>query len=344
MKTSPGAFLMLVASVLLGAILANAAMPYVFAVAPNDMARSRTLLAALEDPPTPPVVCVFGNSVVMSGVDTRQLGKGLAGEPETWNLGTTGQSLLEGALYYQDLPNSVQVVVQCVAAGDFESEVTVSPNKYNALFMYGYRPSQNTLRMVEEHATRTSFEQLCRSELANRFQSRWAIRAAIDTELRQILRRDLALDKVVKDLYFPAVGHTRVSRRVVEGLLREYLHPREPGFHPNEQFVASVLELDRICREQERRFVLVVLPSRSEIREHLGEPFLKGLDDFCSQLHDEHGIITINAVDLFREDDVFVDVHHLDKVGAEKLTAYLANELERRGACSSIHPNSSSSR
>jgi len=345
MTISPRSFLILSASVAVGVVLADAWMPRVFRSIPTDMARSEILLDALAASPKPPSVCVFGNSVIMSGIDTRRLSQSLAGQPEVWNLSSSGQSLLESFLYYQELPDSVRVVVQCVFASAFDDKLDVRADKYCAFYMYGYRPSSETLRIVERCASDEAFRDITQPEAVQRFRSRWVVRAVVDSGLRRLLRSDLALARATTDLYFPCIGHKRISPAAAQHTIRSELASREPGFHPNENLLPFLLEMQSACRAKGRRFVLVIVPWRTEFSEHYGEPFLRGLEDYCAQLRREHGLEVVNAIDLFDgANEVFVDEAHLDGTGAERFTAHLAKELERLDICSSIRRSSSSSR
>ena len=59
---------------------------------PTDISRIGVLLEALRDAPEQPEVLVFGNSIVMSGIDAAQLGAELPDHPRAWNFASTGQS------------------------------------------------------------------------------------------------------------------------------------------------------------------------------------------------------------------------------------------------------------
>jgi len=105
-------FLVLTFAVGVGILLAHFCMPTLFRALPTDMSRTAVILDALDESPLHPEVCVLGNSIVMNGVDTRQLSEALPGRPEAWNLSSSGQSLFESFLLYQELPESVMQVVQ----------------------------------------------------------------------------------------------------------------------------------------------------------------------------------------------------------------------------------------
>ena len=84
------------------------------------------------------------------------------------NLGTTGQTLAESLLLYQELPASVRVVIQAVNPVDLLARPRIPAQKYNALFMYGYRPTAGTSACVHDILNDEPVTPIDRSELRGR--------------------------------------------------------------------------------------------------------------------------------------------------------------------------------
>ena len=103
--------LMLLSAVIIGLGFGSLGVPALRKI-PNDLQRTSVILRALKS--RRPAVVVFGDSVIMNGVDAAIISAQLPGSPQVLNLSSTGQTLAESYLYYQELPRSVQTVVQAV--------------------------------------------------------------------------------------------------------------------------------------------------------------------------------------------------------------------------------------
>jgi uncharacterized protein YjiS (DUF1127 family) len=337
-------FLILTAAIGVGAVIAGYCMSFLFPMVPSSMTRSRVILDALKEPSKPPSVCVFGNSVVMSGIDARQLSADLPGHPEVWNLSSGGQDLFEGFLYYQQLPETVNVIVHCIFACTLEHELVIDATKYNAFHMHGYRPNSTTREVTERFASFQAWHYMQRSDWRNRIESRWVLRSMIDVEIRGMLRRDIAVARATEDLYFPSIGDQKVPRDTFERQMHAITPPRgSPELRVPDETTGFLLRLDELCRARGATLVLVLLPRHPEFREYLGERFLRGLDRYCNRLRNQHGLAVINCIDIFGEDR-FVDACHIDEVGARLFSANLASRSEILDACCSTRRNSLSSR
>ena len=142
-------FVTLSVFVMVGCVIGHYLMSSLFRACPNSMKRAQVLIDSINSPgEKQPEICIFGNSVVMSGVDAKLVSKGLRGEPETWNLSSSAQGPLEGFLYFQDEPESTKVIVQCVYIHALEKEPGIGANKYNSICMYGLRPNEATRDIV----------------------------------------------------------------------------------------------------------------------------------------------------------------------------------------------------
>lgn len=140
--------LMLVTSLLAGVATALAVMPIVFRNTPTDISRIGVLLDALRDSDESPEVMVFGNSIVMSGIDAVQLGSELPARPLAWNLASTGQSLAESAMITRELPASARIAIYATPLRPDVRKVPLHSQKGNAYYLYGFRPSDETLQML----------------------------------------------------------------------------------------------------------------------------------------------------------------------------------------------------
>ena len=335
----------LLLSTLAGVAFSYLLLPSFFRVVPNDLSRLSRILAALHSPNSHPKVCFFGNSVVMNGIDGGRLSKLLPGQPEVWNLSSTGQQLFESVLLQQDLPDSTEVVVQGIFANTMERPPSISRNKYNALVMYGFRPNRQTLEWADRFLPDDSRRYIRASPWQHRFDARWALRSGFDTSLRTLMRRDLTVERAEQDLYYPRAYTRKVDNKALRVQLEGFISLHPPGeFRPDPQMEALIAELARRYRQRGIRFVLWILPRHPEYRRcALGEAFERDLAQYLSYLEQTYGFTVVNSLNALPAER-FVDGSHPDDLGAELLSQLLGAKLKELEVCSSTRPNSSSYR
>jgi len=180
--------------ILSGAAATLALMPSIVRVSRDDTSRLCAILDALHSRPAPHLV-LFGNSVGMSGVDTRQLGG--------WNLCSPAQTLGESQRLQRELPKNVNVVVQLVTPLQLAADYGIEPDHENAI------------RLCSGTAT-----------FADRVYARRHVRAAIEGLARDLLRRERS---DLQDLYFSASNRTGgwPAEERFAALARGRLPPRE---------------------------------------------------------------------------------------------------------------------
>lgn len=335
----------LLLSTLMGAVIAYLLLPSLFRAMPNDLSRLGKILVVLHSPRSQPKICFFGNSVVMNGIDGRRLSQLLPGRPEVWNLGGTGQQLWESVLLQQELPGSVEVVVQGVFADTLEQPPSIPKNKYNALVMYGFQPSQQTLEWADRFLTDDARRYIHTQPFRYRFDARWAIRSWFDTCLRGLVRRDLTIARAEQDLYYPRAYTRKVNEKTLRAQLQGFisLHPRAE-FHPDPRTEALIGELARNYRRRGIRYVLWILPRHPEYqRRALGKTFTQRLTEYLTRLEQTYGVSVVNSLNALPAER-FVDGSHPDEQGADLLCQSMVAKFKETQICFSTRSNSSSFR
>ena len=315
---------------ILGVIVACVGMPILVPRLPTDMARTSFILQSLKEPSPAPSICVFGSSVVMAGVDARRISESLPGEPVVWNLSSGGQALYEGFLFHQEVPPSVKVIVQCLNASHFEREPQVPRNKYNAFYMYGYRPDVSTREATKRYASRDVRQCMGQSDMQHRFEARWMVRSALDAAIRRMMRPDLDIRRMERDLVFPGPwnNNRKVPPKVLQRSLRIHCKPRpDPGFHVESRTTNFLLFANDTCRARGIRLLLVITPLRSEFREQFDESYRRQLDTYLNDLREQHDLLVIDCYNLV-EDDLYVDHCHFNQTGAWVFSDFIASTLK----------------
>ncbi|HEB91514.1 MAG TPA: hypothetical protein ENI85_18205, partial [Deltaproteobacteria bacterium] len=188
---------------------------------PTDLQRLGVLIQSLKDGHPRPELVVFGNSVVMSGIDAEQLARSLPTVSIGWNCASTGQTETEAFLLSQEMPDTVRLAIYGLQIRPGEEEQPLHPQKYNTLFMYGFRPTQETRAELISIFGSSVEDVLNRSELGQIFDSRWALRQFIDTFSRRLLRPDLSLDRATFDLFHPQTYSKRIDEETTAKLIRK---------------------------------------------------------------------------------------------------------------------------
>lgn len=308
------AVLLLLAS-LAGAAAALAALPAIFAGLPNDHARYRTIVRLLST--TRPEIVVFGDSRGEAAVDARILTRELPGHPLAFNLCTPAQRLTETLLLADALPESVRVEVIVIGRDSLQRAPFLADNAYNALFMYGYRPSLRVRAALVAAAGRGRTEAIERSSFAEVVSARWTVRQALDIGLYQVLHPGMERER--EDPFFPSTYGERVHPEVAAERLSN-LGGLDPGKPPDPINVRLLREIAREARRHRRRVLLVLAPIHPAL-------IVRGPQAAVSSA--VPGASDVEVLDLtagFPAGD-FSDPLHLLSSGAPRVTSAIAQAI-----------------
>lgn len=330
--SNPRRFLLLVLSTALGVAVALQMLPVLFRSIETDLSRSQILLAALRKNDPAIHTVALGNSVIMCGIDARRLTPAPRNPGQAINLSSTGQSLLESLLYYQELPASISTVIQAVSPYEAVNAPELPEQKYNALYLYGYRPKPQTAQQIDAIAALASASPspLHHSDLDQVFQGRWAMRSMVDTGARQWLRRDLQLD-ASNDLFFPHVYTARIPstkyRSAIEGQIQA-LTSLADSSALNPAVMQVLTSIHEACRSSNKRLVFLLPPINPQIRAAISSTSHESLVQFLQTLTQNTSASIIDASALLPEDQ-FVDAMHPTKSGATTLTDYVQKQITK---------------
>lgn len=318
-----------VGALVLGALAAASLMPSLVRNAPTEVARIPHLLSALNDEDPTPEVVVLGNSIAMCGVDAKTLSAGLAGTPLAYNLASTGQTALEAQLFAQALPDSVEEVILFVTHRELVTGDTLDASKYNAFYLGGLEASaENRAAFVEAYPDLAPL--LAENAFEQRFRGRWAIRRLIDGGMRQLLRRDLALERANRDLFFPQPYTKRLSDEKREQAIARFLEREaELGDRVNEERAWLIDRLVRGLVASDRRVLVVSPPVHPSIRAARSAAIPPDTRDFLASLDTITGAAWLDASTLL-DDNAYIDDVHPTSEGAALLTGRIADAMGAR--------------
>lgn len=332
-KLSPARLSLFIGAILAGVAVAILIAPLLFRIVPSDLTRIQVLLDALRSDEYAPEFIVLGSSVARDGLDARIISEELPGQPPGFNFGSPGQGMTEALMLAQEMPESVNTVVQVLGSMALKGVTMIDENKYNAYYMYGLRLNENVA-----HRLRTIYGEkaaiLDDGYLDHAFRSRWAVRQLLDTTMRRLLREDLNLDRSTYDLYFPSSMGAPVSEQQLVIQLRNAYGRRETPFTASKQHMAQLAELAKRTKQAGRRFVLVLAPINPRALPLLTEDFTDTANQFFSEFAATHDFLLIDAQSALSA-DLFVDALHPSVEGADRFSRLigetLARELEREG-------------
>jgi hypothetical protein len=324
----------LCAATLLGAGIAASAIPELYARVETDLERTKFLIATTKaipsgSPPAPEIV-VLGNSVTMNGVDTELISNALPGGPIAYNFSSTGQSVSEGYLYLQELPDATRSVVLVVSPGNLEDDDLMPEDVANTFYMEGYRPTRETLDTLKDvfrdakQPDKTAF--LEKNEIQQRFQSRWTIAQAPDTEFRKRIRKDLDTSKSILSLTYPAPYTRPITAASFAKLLPNYNKDRDTElFVPRPTQVQLIRKMAAEGKAQGRNLFVILAPMHPERTSFLGPAWKRSRETWVhSRPFDDVPILDLTEL---LTADQYYDVVHPSRAGAEILSARIAEFL-----------------
>ena len=305
------ASLLLLAAMIVGAIGAVALLPSIFLRLPHDLVRTKTILRALTIGKARMVV--FGDSRAEAGVDASRL------SPLAFNLSSHSQTLAQAYLFCQELPDSVRVIIQIVTPQQLGSPAAFDTNVYNTMYMYGYRPTEETKRTLT--GAFGMLPDLALSDAGQRLEARWPLRQVLESWLRHRVRRDLTLTREQDDLFFPTAYTARISKLSFEKgiqLLRD--RPTPVRIAPQQRRILTAMAV--AAKSSSRRLLLVVAPVHPRAIGPSSAQFANEVHRFAK----ENGVWSADATSLL-DDGQFVDPLHANQRGAQKLTSFIATRL-----------------
>jgi hypothetical protein len=298
-----------------GILIAQCILPMMTRALPNDLARNRTILDALQH--GRPQMVIFGDSRAEAGLDARQLSREMPGSPLVYNLATHSQTVAQAFLFHQQLPSSVSILIQFVTPENLGSSSPLDTHVFNSMFQYGYRPSEQTASILASCFGPSFGNSLRRSDLQQRFDGRWVVRQAVDSVVRSRLRRDLAFAREQNDLFFPSAYTRRIG---AQNFALEIAKAKERGSArmtvPQRCVIDAMIEHAHAARW---RVVFVLTPMHPDVRRPEIEKAL------AAEIRERGGEL-LDLSDALEDAD-FVDPLHASARGAAKITSRLAAAL-----------------
>jgi len=306
--------LVVLASLALGATLGVALLPVMARNATPEAARLCSIVRACHSGARAEVA-VLGNSVGMFGIDAGGLGR------SAWNLCSPAQSPSEWLLLEEELPSSVNTVVQLVTPFQLAEEGAVEREKWSALYVCGCRPGT---------AVRPAFTDAFGSAAAidaHLLDARTLVRSRLERLLRDSIWPSDAEWRMAYDLRFPSPPDGASGG----WLARDEWAAAEGDLFRRQRVQATRSQLTLLraelsgARRHGRRVVIVLAPLHPRIVAlYGGAPMLEAFVRTVSAA--APGVPVVDLTQLLTADE-FRDVTHPTREGAGRFTARVAGAV-----------------
>ncbi len=317
----------LIAGLGIGVAIALAAISALFPRVPTSISRAGRILEAISDRTEPPRLVVLGNSIAMSGIDSGQLERELGSQGPSYNLSYQGQSLVESYLLQAALGCCVEVIVQLVQVEPRGDAPDLARQKYNNLYMRGYRPSPDVIEKLREIYGTPVASILETPDLLQRIAARWSIQQLADLQVRRLFLPAGARDFVQSNLTLPVP----YARPISNGILDRRLEPRiesltTAGYRLDAQsnrMLETMLDESQLAGQ---RHIVVFAPLHPKLRGVVLKDALRALAAYGDTLEEREHVQVVDATSALSQED-FHDEIHPTVSGARRITSMIARRL-----------------
>ena len=299
-------------------LLANHFTPWLYRQLPNDYSRTSLIIEALADTKASPESILFGNSVLMSGIDARAL-RVKTNSGLIYNFSSSGQTLSESQLYYSQVPKSVKQVFQFARVDELMQPPAVLQEAVLRNFrLFNHQAECCEFKVPEEYV---KFQQ--ESDWRVRFEARTIITNTFNRNLREVFRKDLDIQRAEADLFFPNIYAGRPLPVYNFNVTHNNPNPAISMFNFNSETLARLSAASQAFKRRGVQFTLVICPMN---------PDLTGFDaQFRAQARSKivqmQEIRIVSLFDALMPID-FVDHWHISRAGAQKMTLAFAEKMQ----------------
>lgn len=313
----------LIGAIVLSGILGvfNFTTPFFYRLLPNDYVRTKYILNHLSKPSNGTTIAILGASTAMCGMDADVFRKYLP-EEQAFNLSSTGQSLIEGTLYYTKLPETTKIVIQCVGLSSLATKVGLRQVAALAFKMYGYECDDMTKKLFWDLG---GYDELDKSQMQVNFDARTFIKAGFGNYIRSLFDDDAPSEDKLKSLKFPYLYPEDRSRNTYErdvAILNKKNALQD--FKIDDTYRCLVQRASHYFESRGIQYVLVIMPVSPDVVSSTKEEVESAK---CLLKETFHGMTILDCYSVLSADD-FYDAAHPNRLGAAKLTDYVAKNIK----------------
>jgi len=257
--------LWVVLPLLIGTGVAIYLTPILFKEFPSDFSRTNLIIKTLNKSEKKPDIALFGSSILMAGVDAKLLSLSLEENPLIYNFASTGQLLTESALYYQSIDTTYKAVFQFLRIDQLMEFQMSSTATFRNFKMFGYEKKAETEKLLPFKETK----ELDKSRIQISVDGRNVLVNFINRSARSFLRKDLNLEKINTELFYPNTYTKRVNRDAYEKLIEKY-NPENPisNFKMAEESLSLLKRLADNLSKKGVKYYIVINPINPDLKNY----------------------------------------------------------------------------
>lgn len=298
----------------------NFTTPFFYRLLPNDYIRTKYILNHLSRPSNGTTIAILGSSTAMSGMDANVFPKYLP-EELVFNLSSTGQSIIESALYYTKLPETTKIVIQCIGLSSFTEKASLGQVPAIAFKMYEYEYDDTTKKLFGDLGV---YDELDKSQVQINFEARTFIKAGCGKYIRSLLDDDAPSEDKLKSLKFPYSYTEERSNTYERNVAIVNKTNSLLNFKIDDTYRCLIQRASHYFESRGIQYILVIMPVSPAIVSSTKEEVETAKRILEKTFHD---IVILDCYSILSSDD-FYDVIHPNRLGAAKLTDYIAIKLK----------------
>lgn len=308
-----------ISALLISLLSLNLLTPKISVWVPNDYFRTKIILDSLQDSSFNPTIVVLGDSKGMSGVNCSYV-EGLFSKERVRNLCSPGQTLVESALYYPYLPESVHTVIQCIHTRDFnQSALHLTDAAYTAFASSGFIPNEDVKAIVGESV----YNKFDVPILIRNFKCRILLKSGLSNFLLRTLDDDPPTDRMESLVYpypYPSDKAPTYDRDLA--VAEKYSSEVIERFVLLDEVKMTLRTSNEYFGKKGIRYVLLITPTNKGFKTAEGANEL-----FSQDLNSEFGEFELINSYLSLEAEDFYDMLHPNTQGALKQSQDIVNYL-----------------
>lgn len=306
----------------IGALFSLFLIPILHNKLGSDFIRTKLILNTLAKGEPAPDILLFGNSILMNGIDANLLMEFEKGAL-SYNFSSTGQKVMESVLYYPLIHQKTKKVIQFISVDELENYDMLFYDHRLArnFYMYGYRINSTVSELLPD--TMLTYFNKHKYKVWSDFRS--LIPNYINLSARKFLRKDLSLEKLSTELFYPCT-YTKKLDNEKYGRLIQSNNPSQlkTDFAPDVQVVKFLNAIKDYFDKRGIEFYVAIHPINPDLTGYT-DAYKAAVNKNILELNEE-GLNVISLINSLGSSH-FVDYQHPSKEGAIILTQKLASEI-----------------
>lgn len=307
--------------ILLGVAITLMSLPYLYKLLPNDYSRTELIISTLKNRNNNADIVLFGSSIIMSGINSKELTNKLNKPHNILNLSSSAQTIKESSLYYQYFDSTYNAILQFIEHDKLLEDPVLLNSVSRNFRLLGYVPQFSTQTFLSSD----EFKYINSNIISLSVDSRDFLINTINQQSRRIFRRDLDMTKINNDLFYPNTYTQVLSSDKYSRLIKQY-NPSEPvlSFSPSNKYIEFLKIIAEYFESINVSFYVIINPINPDLFNYT-EDYKNNMCDFLSSIQSPN--LTIIDFSNILNSNMFIDHWHPNAIGKDKFEIELARVL-----------------